>query len=168
MRSSSRKLKPLPPDPFRHQDSVIARDAIPAIRERVPLGSTIDADGSRGWDNLHESYDMHRINHSVAFSKDGACTNHMWTAPACKGFCVCFGDLVGCGHMSGPFARRMWPLALMEFADRVPIKNARSRSALNYPGLPDPRLDRFAITSSSPSQSCGTDSPFRLLARRSP
>ena len=31
---------------------------------------------------------------------------HMWTAPACKGFCVCFGDLVGCGHMSGPFVRR--------------------------------------------------------------
>jgi hypothetical protein len=26
LRSSSRKLKPLPPDPFRHQDSVIARD----------------------------------------------------------------------------------------------------------------------------------------------
>jgi hypothetical protein len=25
LRSSSRKLKPLPPDPFRHQDSVIAR-----------------------------------------------------------------------------------------------------------------------------------------------
>jgi hypothetical protein len=77
---------------------------------------------------------------------------HMWTAPACKGVEEGFGDLVGCGLMSGPFARRMWPLALTEFADRVPIKNARSRSALNYPGLPDPRLDRFAITSSSPSQ----------------
>jgi hypothetical protein len=49
--------------------------------------------------------------------------------------------------MSGPFVRRIWPLALMEFADWVPIKNARSRSALIYPGLPDSRLDRFAITS---------------------
>lgn len=49
----------------------------------------------------------------------------MWTAPACKGFEYGFGDLVGCGHMSGPFARREWPLALMEFADRVPIKTAR-------------------------------------------
>jgi hypothetical protein len=57
---------------------------------------------------------------------------------------------------------------LMEFADRVPIKNARSRDALNFPGLPNPRLDRFAITSTSTSQFCGTDSPFRLLARRSP
>jgi hypothetical protein len=51
---------------------------------------------------------------------------HMWTAPACKGSEYVFGELVGCGHMSGPFARRIWPLALMEFADRVPIKNARS------------------------------------------
>jgi transposase-like protein len=50
-------------------------DAIPAIRERVPLGSIIHADGARGWDSLHDFYDMHRINHSVAFSKDGACTN---------------------------------------------------------------------------------------------
>src|ERR1700752_5360707 len=80
----------------------------------------------------------------------------MWTAPACEGVKLRSGDLVGCGHMSGPFARRLWPLALMEFADRVPIKNARSRSALNYPGLPDPRLGRFAIASSSPSQPCGT------------
>ena len=31
---SDRKLKPLPPDPFRHQDSAIARDdvALPALR----------------------------------------------------------------------------------------------------------------------------------------
>jgi hypothetical protein len=27
---------------------------------------------------------------------------------------------------------------LMEFADRVPIDNARSRCALNYPGLDNP------------------------------
>jgi hypothetical protein len=43
---------------------------------------------------------------------------HMWIAPACEGVKFCSGDLVGCGHMSGPFARRIWPLALMEFADR--------------------------------------------------
>jgi hypothetical protein len=53
------------------------------------------------------------------------CKNHMWTAPACKGFEDRFGDLVGCGHMSGPLVRRIRPLALMEFADRVPIKIAR-------------------------------------------
>ena len=50
-------------------------DALPAIRERVPLGSIVHADEARGWDSLHAHYDMRRINHSVAFSKDGACTN---------------------------------------------------------------------------------------------
>lgn len=50
-------------------------DAIPTIRALVPMGSTMHADEARGWDTLHAHYDMHRINHSVAFSKDGACTN---------------------------------------------------------------------------------------------
>ena len=49
----------------------------------------------------------------------------MWTALARKGFEDSFGGLVGCSHMSGPSVRRIWPLALMEFADRVPIKTAR-------------------------------------------
>ncbi len=50
-------------------------DAIPAIRERISVRSTVHADESRGWDTLHAFYDMRRTNHSVAFSKDGACTN---------------------------------------------------------------------------------------------
>ena len=50
-------------------------DAIPAIRQRIPFGSTIHADEARGWDTLHAHYDMRRINHTIAFSKDGACTN---------------------------------------------------------------------------------------------
>jgi transposase-like protein len=50
-------------------------DAIPAIRRRIPFGSIVHADEARGWDTLHAHYDMRRINHSVAFSKDGACTN---------------------------------------------------------------------------------------------
>lgn len=50
-------------------------DAVPAIRERIPFGSIIHADEARGWDTLHAHYDMRRINHSIAFSKDGACTN---------------------------------------------------------------------------------------------
>jgi hypothetical protein len=57
-------------------------------------------------------------------SSQGA-KNHMWTAPACKGFEDRFGDLVGCSHMSGPFVRRIWPLALMRFGEWVPIKTAR-------------------------------------------
>lgn len=50
-------------------------DAIPTIRQHVPLGSIVHADEAGGWDALHAYYDMRRINHSVAFSKDGACTN---------------------------------------------------------------------------------------------
>jgi transposase-like protein len=50
-------------------------DAIPVIRERLPFGSVLHADESRAWDALHAHYDMRRINHSVAYSKDGADTN---------------------------------------------------------------------------------------------
>jgi transposase-like protein len=50
-------------------------DAIPAIRQRVAVGSIVHADEARGWDTLHAHYEMRRINHTVAFSKDGACTN---------------------------------------------------------------------------------------------
>jgi hypothetical protein len=49
--------------------------AIPTIRRYIPLGAIVHADEARGWDALHAHYDMRRINHSVAFSKDGACTN---------------------------------------------------------------------------------------------
>lgn len=49
--------------------------AVPAIREIVTPGSVVHADEAAAWDRLHAHYDMRRINHSVAFSKDGACTN---------------------------------------------------------------------------------------------
>jgi len=39
------------------------------------MGSIVHADEAGGWDRLHAYYDVMRINHSVAFSKDGACTN---------------------------------------------------------------------------------------------
>ena len=50
-------------------------DAIPTIRQHIPLGATVHADESSGWDRLHAYYDMRRVNHSVAYSMDGACTN---------------------------------------------------------------------------------------------
>lgn len=50
-------------------------DAVPIIRERVALGSIVHADEARGWDVLHAFYDTRRINHSVAYSLDGNCTN---------------------------------------------------------------------------------------------
>lgn len=50
-------------------------DAVPLIRSRVASGTIVHADEAAGWDVLHASYDMRRINHSVAYSLDGACTN---------------------------------------------------------------------------------------------
>jgi hypothetical protein len=35
--------------------------------------------------------------------------------------------LVGCGHVSGLFVRRGWPLALMLCADQVPIHRTHSK-----------------------------------------
>ena len=49
--------------------------AVPAIRARILLGSVVHADEAAAWDRLHARYEMHRVNHSVAYSQDGACTN---------------------------------------------------------------------------------------------
>ena len=45
------------------------------VRSVVQSGAKVHADEAGGWDRLHAYYEMRRINHSVAFSKDGACTN---------------------------------------------------------------------------------------------
>jgi hypothetical protein len=44
LRSSSRKLKPLPPDPFRHQDSVIALSENASDTEPASLLAVFVAD----------------------------------------------------------------------------------------------------------------------------
>jgi transposase-like protein len=57
--------------------TVAARESegVKFVRERVAPGSAVHADEAANWDRLHAHYDMHRINHSVAYSLDGACTN---------------------------------------------------------------------------------------------
>jgi len=50
-------------------------DAVATLRQRIATGSIVHADEAGGWDALHASFEMRRINHSVAFSLDGACTN---------------------------------------------------------------------------------------------
>lgn len=50
-------------------------EAVPTILDRVESGSTINADEASSWDALHARFMTRRINHSVAFSDDGACTN---------------------------------------------------------------------------------------------
>jgi transposase-like protein len=50
-------------------------EALPSIQAHVAAGSTVHADEASSWDGLHARFEARRINHSVAFSDDGACTN---------------------------------------------------------------------------------------------
>lgn len=50
-------------------------DAMREIPARVETGSTVYADEASCWDALHARFNTKRINHSVAFSDEGACTN---------------------------------------------------------------------------------------------
>jgi hypothetical protein len=46
------------------------------IRANIASGTTVHADEAGGWDILHASYPMMRVNHSVEYkSEDGASTN---------------------------------------------------------------------------------------------
>ena len=56
---------------------VVARESmgVQIVRQVVAPGSIVHADEARGWDTLNAHYEMRRINHKVAFSRDGACTN---------------------------------------------------------------------------------------------
>jgi transposase-like protein len=49
--------------------------AVPMLRERIAPGSVVHADEASHWDVLHARFDTRRINHSEAYSADGACTN---------------------------------------------------------------------------------------------
>ncbi|MDQ2877612.1 MAG: IS1595 family transposase [Pseudomonadota bacterium] len=50
-------------------------EGVAHIVQRVDPTATIHADEASHWDALHARYDAHRINHSVAYSENGACTN---------------------------------------------------------------------------------------------
>lgn len=52
-------------------------DSVPMIRDRVMPGAVVYADEAAGWDALHGWFTAKRINHSVAFSDEGACTNQV-------------------------------------------------------------------------------------------
>ena len=57
--------------------TVVAKEAdgAPFVRQHVKPGTVVHADEASGWDRLHAHYEMRRINHSVSYSMDGACTN---------------------------------------------------------------------------------------------
>ena len=44
-------------------------------RERIAPGSTISADEIAHWDLLEPAFDVHRVNHSDSYSRDGVHTN---------------------------------------------------------------------------------------------
>jgi hypothetical protein len=45
------------------------------IRACIAKGTVVHADEAGSWDNLHERFEVKRINHQEAYSLDGACTN---------------------------------------------------------------------------------------------
>jgi hypothetical protein len=49
--------------------------SIDTIIATVSPSTTIHADEATSWDVLHNNYYVKRINHSEAYSHDGACTN---------------------------------------------------------------------------------------------
>lgn len=55
---------------FRSED-----ESLSTIVARVKPDSTVHADEASSWDALHGKFAARRVNHSVAFSDDGACTN---------------------------------------------------------------------------------------------
>ena len=50
-------------------------DGVAFVRAVVASESEVHADEASHWDALHAKFKTHRINHSEAYSKDGACTN---------------------------------------------------------------------------------------------
>jgi hypothetical protein len=45
------------------------------IRAPIAAGTVVHADEAGSWDNLHERFEVERINHQAAYSLDGARTN---------------------------------------------------------------------------------------------
>src|SRR5262245_9984207 len=49
--------------------------AVSWIKSRVAKGTVLHADEAPSWNDLHGRFEMKRIDHQVAYSLDGACTN---------------------------------------------------------------------------------------------
>ncbi len=55
---------------FRFED-----EATSFIKARVRRGTTVHTDEAKSWDELRDRYALRQVNHSEAYSHDGACTN---------------------------------------------------------------------------------------------
>jgi transposase-like protein len=51
--------------------------AVPVLKDRIELGSTVYADEASHWDQLHARYETKRINHSEAYSDLNGCSTNM-------------------------------------------------------------------------------------------
>ena len=49
--------------------------ALSFVRARIAKGTTVNADDSPNWNDLHSRFEMKRIDHQQAYSLNGACTN---------------------------------------------------------------------------------------------
>lgn len=58
------------PNVFKSEDA-----ALSFIKARVDAATTVHADESTAWNALHGRFDTKRVNHSVEYSNDDACTN---------------------------------------------------------------------------------------------
>jgi transposase-like protein len=72
------------------------------IRSHVAPGTVVNADEATSWDKLGISFEMKRINHSEAYSLDGACTN--WAEEFFSR--LRRGEMGHHHHISGPYLLR--------------------------------------------------------------
>jgi hypothetical protein len=90
--------------------------AVGFIRSHVKPGTVVNADEASSWDSLHAKFEMKRINHSEAYSLDGACTNwaESWFSRLRR------GEIGHHHHISGPYlVRYAQEAAFREDARRV-------------------------------------------------
>jgi transposase-like protein len=72
------------------------------IKAHVRPGTIVNADEATSWDRLHAKFEMQRINHSEAYSLDGACTN--WAEEYFSR--LRRGEMGHHHHISGPYLLR--------------------------------------------------------------
>jgi transposase-like protein len=76
--------------------------AVGFIRAHVKPGTVVNADEASSWDSLHARFEMKRIDHSNAYSLDGACTN--WAEEYFSR--LRRGEIGHHHHISGPYLIR--------------------------------------------------------------
>jgi transposase-like protein len=116
-------------------------EAAAIVAKRVAPGSTVYADEASHWDALHARFEAKRINHSFAFSDDGACTNQVESYFAR----LRRAEIGQHHHISGPYlrfyagemawredTRREDTRALWELAGVAALAHAKSRNWCGY------------------------------------